>query len=128
MPRHLPFIFVETNFLYELLRPEYAASKDVKFLYDNFQKKRIQIQIPNLCFKEAIRALREDFKDRLPVSVTEFHRHFASLKKKKWDADQVAEFLKHNRDYHAQSCTIPKEVGYGSRDIEETSKRQRHLP
>ena len=50
MPRHLPFIFVETNFLYELLRPEYAASKDVKFLYNNFEKKRIQIGIPNLCF------------------------------------------------------------------------------
>ena len=102
MPRQLPFILVETNFLYELLRPEYAASKDVKFLYNSFKKKRIQIGIPNLCFKEAIRALRGDIKDRLPESVTEFHRHFASLRKKKWDADQVAEFLRHNRDYHAQ--------------------------
>ena len=103
MPRHLPFVFVETNFLYELLRPEYAASKDVKFLCNNFEKKRIQIGIPNLCFKEAIGALRgAAIKDRLPESVTEFHRHFASLKKKKWDADQVAEFLKHNRHYHAQ--------------------------
>lgn len=51
--------------------------------------------------KEAIRALRGDIKDRLPESVTEFHRHFAPLKKKKWDAGQVAEFLRHNRDYHA---------------------------